>query len=388
MSNSSILTSIKSKASNLNWILFVYFFVSLIAVVHRWLLGPDHFQNFLIFREATFNFFEGNDLYNVNTSLGITLDLFKYSPAFAFLFSPFAYLPLFLGYLMWNLLNVLSVFFALKFSKIPEEKKWIVLWIVLIDLITALQNSQSNGLMAALMIMAFSAMENSRPGTAAWLLVASVFIKLFSVVGFLMFLFYPNKVKAGLHSFIALLFFSFVPLLVLSFSQLEFLYISWGEMLRNDQDISWGISFMGILKSWFNLEFSKTAVQLTASVLLVLPLMFWKSFKVLEQRLLFLSSLLLWVIIFNHRAESNSFIIAMCGIAIWWSVSKNSFLANALILFALLFITFSPTDLFPRFVRVNYIVPFCLKALPAVIIWFVVQFEMYSRAELFMRKKP
>lgn len=378
----TILSPQFSFLKNTRNILWIYLAVSLTAIVHRWFLGETHFQNFLIFREATNNLFAENDLY-LNVQYGnIQLDLFKYSPAFALLFAPFAIMHLFFGYLFWNLLNTLALFFALKYFKIAENKKWLILLLVLIDLLTSLQNSQSNGLMAALMIAAFNSFENKKPQYASWLIVCSVFIKLFSVVAFLLFLIYPNKRKFVTHSILAFIVFATLPLIVVSVSQLGFLYQSWWSMLKGDQEISWGISIMGILKSWANIEVSKTVVQLAGGLILCLPLFWIKTFQEQKQRVLFLSSILIWVIIFNHRAESNSFVIAMCGIVLWYFNSDYAKWKVALLFFSVLFISLSPTDLFPRFIRTNFIVPYCLKALPALIVWIIIQKELLQNAFL------
>ena len=86
---------------------------------------------------------------------------------------------------------------------------------------------------------------------------------------------------------------------------------------------------------------------------------------------------MIWVIIFNHRAESPTFIIALCGMAIWFISQERTPVNIFLIIFALMLTSLSPTDLFPKFIRDTYVVPYSLKALPAVMIWIVIQFKLY-----------
>jgi hypothetical protein len=50
-----------------------------------------------------------------------------------------------------------------------------------------------------------------------------------------------------------------------------------------------------------------------------------------------------------------------------------------LLVFAIVVTVFSPSDLFPRFLRVNYIIPYKLKALPCVLIWLKIIYEIISR---------
>jgi hypothetical protein len=40
---------------------------------------------------------------------------------------------------------------------------------------------------------------------------------------------------------------------------------------------------------------------------------------------------------------------------------------------------FSPSDLFPKYIRLNYVQPYKLKALPCVLIWFKIVYETVFR---------
>ena len=44
--------------------------------------------------------------------------------------------------------------------------------------------------------------------------------------------------------------------------------------------------------------------------------------------------------------------------------------------FAFILTSLSPSDLFPRYIRVNYVQHYSLKALPCVIVWFVIIYQM------------
>ena len=63
------------------------------------------------------------------------------------------------------------LFWAIWFLKIePDKKLWILLFIVL-ELITSIQNAQSNALIAGLIVMAFALLENNKPQIASFLTV-------------------------------------------------------------------------------------------------------------------------------------------------------------------------------------------------------------------------
>src|SRR2546430_8911751 len=65
-----------------------------------------HSNNVSIFRSASFNLFAGRDLYAAHPEQHF--DFYKYSPTFAVLFAPLAYLPFALTFLCWTLLNGLD----------------------------------------------------------------------------------------------------------------------------------------------------------------------------------------------------------------------------------------------------------------------------------------
>ena len=147
-------------------------------------------------------------------------------------------------------------------------------------------------------------------------------------------------------------------------------------MLQNDHSVSYGLSVMGWLKTWFGLEPDKFLVVAIGGLLLMMPLIQLKSYSNSLFRILYLSSILIWVIIFNHKAESSTFVIAVCGIALWFFSQQNSKFQTALVLFAFLFTCLSPTDLFPRILRTSLVEPYVLKAVPCIFIWMMIQYQL------------
>ena len=244
-------------------------------------------------------------------------------------------------------------------------------------MLTSIQNCQSNALIAALMIFTFTAFENRNLLLAAFCIVLSAYIKLFGMVAIIMFIFYPDKIRFLLYMILwsAILF--FLPLLTISFEQLILLYKSWFALLADDQSISWGFSVMGILKSWFGIETNKLYIQLIGAIILCLPMLNIKSWSNPLFRILYLASIMIWVIIFNHKAESPTFIIALCGMAIWFVSEEIKPFSLILIIFALMLTSLSPTDIFPKYIRVTYVIPYALKALPALLIWIVIQYKLF-----------
>lgn len=273
-----------------------------------------HYNNYIIFKQSFFHLIEQKDLYQLY--LTEQWDLFKYSPTFSLLMAPMALLHDVLGLFIWNLLNALVLFFAI--WKLPNQlanTRLKMLGFIVIEMITSLQNAQSNALIAGLIILAFIQLEKKQTALAALFIVLTFFIKIFGVVALALFIFYPNKWKAALYTIGWMLLLAILPLIVVSPSQLIFLYKSWVNMLQNDNSVSLGFSVAGWLYTWFGIAPSKLIV-LAGAAIFCLPFLKYKFFGELKFRLFFLASILIWVIIFNHRAESATFVIAVSGIAI------------------------------------------------------------------------
>src|SRR6266513_4496451 len=135
-----------------------------------------HSNNLSIFRSASRNLFAGRDLYAAHPEQH--LDFYKYSPTFALLFAPLAYLPFALAFLCWSLLNGLLLWYALD-RLLPEREATVALALLYLEVLLALQYGQSNALVAALMILAFVAFEARRPVGAALSITLGASVKLF-----------------------------------------------------------------------------------------------------------------------------------------------------------------------------------------------------------------
>ena len=362
-------------------ILIVYVLFAVIASVQSYFQTnheyPEYtcYNNYVIFKQSHFHLIENKDLYiNYYQEQG---DLFKYSPTFSLFFGAFAYFPNIIGLSIWNILNCLVFFAAIYLlPNIDNRKKIFILFFCLIELMTSMQNEQSNALTVGLIILAFAFLERRNYAIATLLIIASVYIKIFGLVAFALFLLYPKKGKLALYSiFWATILFA-LPLFVVDFSELKLQYLSWWNMLQNDHSNSLGLSVMGVLDSWFNISVNKINTVLIGAILFCIPLIQFRKYSNYFFRVLLLCSVLIWVIIFNHKAESSTFIIAIAGIAIWFFQSKQNILNSILVILAFILVSLSPTDLFPRTLRNTIIVPYALKAVPCILIWLKILYDM------------
>ncbi len=380
-------SKIKAIVSNKKIIILIYFLFALIASVQALLGGRSSFEkdgiehnnynNYDIFENSFYHLVEQKDLYILYPYEH--WDLFKYSPSFAALFGVFSIFPDWIGLPLWTLLNSFVLLFAIYYlPKLNSYQQGLILLIILIELLTSLQNQQSNGLMAGLFVLSFGMVEKQKYFLASLFLVTTVFIKLFGVVGFALFLFYPQKWKLALYSLTSSLILFLIPLLFIDFDQYLFLLKSYANMLSNDYSISYGFSVMGWLFTWFGLEFDKMPIVLLGVFIFLLPFVRIKEYKEYIFRILALTSILIWVVIFNHKAESPTFIIAMSGVAIWFVISEKSKINILLFSLAFIFTTLSPTDLFPKIIRDSLVIPYTLKAFPCILIWLKIIYDMIT----------
>ena len=91
---------------------------------------------------------------------------------------------------------------------------------------------------------------------------------------------------------------------------------------------------------------------------------------------LIVCSILIWIVIFNHKAESPTFIIAMTGVALWFVQGKKNILNIILFASALILTTLSPTDIFPTYLRKEFVNPYTLKVFPCILIWMKIIYDL------------
>ena len=122
-------------------------------------------------------------------------------------------------------------------------------------------------------------------------------------------------------------------------------------------------------------------------VLFALPYLRFKQYKYVKFREALLASVLLFVVLFSTGSESSSYIIALCGVSIWWysSPEKRGMWAIALLVFVFMISGFGSSDLYPRCIKRGLIQQYALKALPCLIVWLRLCYEMltvkYERSE-------
>jgi hypothetical protein len=338
--------------------------------------SAQHNNNFEIFRTASENLLAHRDLYGANPSHH---DFYKYSPTFALLFAPLALVPFTAGILAWNAANALALYWSIGQALEPKPAL-AARAIVFLDTVGSMQNAQSNALSAGLMIMAFTFLYARRDLRAALAIAVGTAIKIFPVVAAVFVVFRPYRVPrfAAISAGVAVLFVA-APLLVLSPQELAAQYRSWGAISSADTSMR-GYSVMEQIHLWTAADWPNWPVQLVGGVLLLAPLARISRWGVERFRLLVLASVLMFCVLFNHKAESPSFVVAAAGVAIWFVVTRRDWLAWSAFALFLVGTVLSASDAMPATLQEGFFEPYRFKTIPVLAVWVLTQFALWTES--------
>ncbi len=365
-------------------ILWLLLIAAVIVGLQKLLQGPATYNSYMIFKSSFFHLYYDQSLYGGYPDE--YFDEYLYSPTFALLMAPLVYLPLWLQVILWCSLNAVCVYASIKFLPFDDGKRRIVLGLfVLLEFITSIQNMQVAPMVGAFIILAFAFLERGSLLKAAFFIILASFIKIYAIISIVLFLMYPKRLKFVVCILFWGIVFVIAPLLIVTPNVLIFQYHTWYNttmLIHQSEDtgispnVVLPVSIMSCLKVWFHIKLPSLYIQLVGTVLLLLPLLRTKYYKSLEFRMLILSSILIWSMIFNHIAESASYIVAILGVGIWYSVAKKDKLSLFFLITIFILSVLSPTSLFPSYLRHHYIEPYILKAVPCILLWFYIQCQL------------
>lgn len=360
-----------------HWPLAIYVAM---AVIVTWQKGvvTGHAANFMLFRSSYHLLVGGADIYHPppDQSNGF---LYLYSPTFALLFAPFAVLPVSLGLLLWNGVNALALYFGMT-RLLPPRAARLALALVFLDVLRSLQNSQSNALIAGLILLAFTAFERRQEGKAMTAVLLGACIKVYPLAAAVLGLAGPPPRRARVLAWSAAMgiVLAALPLTVLGPSGYVAAWGGWWTTLHRDAGLQ-GQSVMRMLSDWFRITIPNWTVQGVGVLALLAPLVArhdrWSNPGF---RLRWLCSLLIFLVIFNHQAESASFIVATSGVAIWFVTAERTWWRTTLLTLTLLLVSVPRLFFFPYHVYHDGIRAHALDALPCFLVWLVIQRELWT----------
>lgn len=342
-------------------------------------------NNFLIFKYVFWHTWQGTSLYEAYPQE--YYDVNHYGPLFSIIIAPFALLPHLWGLLLWLVVMTYLLYLAIHKLPIPWKKQVFIYWFCAHELLTALFMTQFNIAIAAIIIATWYCIEKEKDIWAAFLILLGTFVKLYGIVGLAFFFFSRHKIKFIVSGLVWAVAFFVLPMLISSpahiIEQYKEWYICLGE--KNGENMfsfAQNISLLGMVRKISQCTtYSDLWLIIPGLILFCLPYLRLKQYKYQAFRYAFLASTLLFVVLFSTGSESSGYIIALIGVAIWYVTApwKRNKWDIALIVFAFILTSMSPSDLFPAYIRKTFVRPYALKAFPCVLIWFKLMYEMLIR---------
>lgn len=362
----------------------VTFLLWLLMAVVAWVMKfpRNSFNNFKIFTGVFRHTIEQSPLYI--TYPKEYFDSNHYGPLFSIIVAPFALIPEWAGLLSWLLLSSILAYIAVKHLPIDKKSHIFIYWFCAHELLTALFMSQFNIAIAGMILLAFAFIRKEKDIWAALMIVIGTMVKLYGIVGFAFFFFSKHKYKLIIWTAIWGVIMFVLPMII---SSPEFIVSQYGEWFSsiseknalNNMALMQNISFLGMIRKISgDTGYSDLPIIITGILIFGIPYLRFKQYKNTKFQLFILASTLLFTVLFSTGSESSSYIIALIGVAIWYTSAnwQRSRLDLVLIIFAFILSSMSPSDLFPKYIRDNWVIPYALKALPCFLIWVKLIYEL------------
>lgn len=353
----------------------------LLAVIAAVMKMHSH-NNFLIFRGVFWHTWQQVSLFAEYPAE--YWDVNHYGPLFSLVIAPFAVVPEWLGLLLWCLMLSLFLYVAIRSSLLTDRQQLFVLWFCAHELLTALYMQQFNIAIAAIILLAFFLIEKERDASAAFFIVLGTLVKLYGVVGLAFFFFSKHKLRfvLSLIGWSVVLF--ALPMIISGPEYIVGQYAEWIDCLagKNTENLfadHQNISLLGMVRKISGVAtYSDLWLIVPGLLLFGLPYLRFSQYKYMAFRQTLLASVLMFVLLFSTGSESSGYIIALIGVVVWYTCVpwKRTGWDVALLVFAFVLTSLSPSDLFPAYLRKTFVQPYALKALPVAIIWFKLCYEM------------
>lgn len=345
------------------------------------------FNNYKIFEWVYWHAREGLTLYGDYPAQ--YNDSNHYGIIFSAIIAPFAWLPEWLGLVLWVVANTALLYYAIRQLPLTQVQKAFIYWYAYIELMTAQGVQQFNISVAAFIILAYALIHQRKDFWAALVIVLGTFIKIYPIVGLAFFFFSKRKgvLVAGCFFWAAVCF--FLP--VLYTPGLEYVcsqYVDWFERLQvknalNMFATSQNISLLGLVRKLSgNPAYSDLWLIVPALILFFIPYLRFSQYKYLRFQLMLLAHVLLFVVLFSTGSEASGYVTVMVGVALWYLCSPSSSSSpyrKWLLIVTLIIVGVSSTELVPKFIRIGFIQPYVFKVWPCVVVWLTLCYEMIRK---------
>lgn len=361
----------------------VWFALSVVATIIQIKKGPLSYNNFLIFKGVFEHTLSRQNLYALYP--GQYFDCNHYGPVFSVIIAPFALLPDWLGCALWCFANTFILYLAIRKLPLNFTQQNFILLFSAIEMMTATHNTQSNAMVAAWIILALIFVQQKKDFWACMFIMLAFFVKIYGIAALAFFFFSENKAKFILYSIVWAVILFCLPMIISSPEFIIQSYHDWyislsSKNMENADSVMQNMSAMNIIQKGLGLNISNAAILATAALAMLAPLVQITKWKNYWFQLMYLSALLIAIVIFSSSAESATFIFAICGVAIWYILQgNNSKYAIWVLLFAFVFTSLSTTDLFPKWIKQDFIRPYAIKAVPCLLVWLLAIYQLLTK---------
>ena len=357
----------------------------IIAVTGMTRYGHGRENNFLIFKQVFWHVINQLPLFIHYPAE--YFDLNHYGPVFSLVIAPFAVPPTWIGMLMWLVALTLLLFFAIRRDVFTEYQQIFIYWFCAHELLNGIQMQQFNIAITAIILLSYYFIEREKDFWAAFVIMLGTFIKLYGIVGLAFFFFSRHKGKL----IVSLMFWAVImfvaPMIISSPEYIIGQYHDWYvELVHKNSDnmFSQGtnISLLGLVRKISGCAtYSDLWLIIPGMIAFALPYLRTRQYPNQAFRQTLLASTLMFVVLFSTGSENSGYIIAVTGVVIWFTAApwKRSRWDIALMVYVFLFCTMAHSDLMPRFIREEWMRPYGLKALPVVIVWLKLCYEICTK---------
>ena len=378
-----MMKKLKEWLSDFRVIFAGWLIMALIPWLSRWL--RDAFDlDYSIFYHSFWHAWQQMPLYIIYPEDG---NYFLYGPLFTVLMAPLAVLPYQLGRLLWMLIITVVPFWSIRKTCFTRYQQVFILWFVAAEAYLCTLDSESNSLILAILIFSFYLIDKEEDRWAALLIALGTTTKLFGIVGlaFLPFSHHKLKLIGWTAAWTAILL--VLPMLVFGVDYISQQYMAWYDVLVHKNELNQfaagqNVSLLGIVRKVSGCAtYSDLWLMIPGMVLFALPYLRFKQYQHAAFRQTILASVLMFIILFATSSENYGYIIAMTGVAIWYTAApwKRDKWDVALMVLAFIFTSMSSSDLFYKPLWREVIKPYSLKALPVTIIWLKLTYELCKR---------
>ena len=378
-----MLEKVKERLSDFRVIFVGWLIMALVPWLTGW-LGDQFDLDYSVFYHSFWHAWQQMPLYIIYPEDG---NYFLYGPLFAVLMTPLAVLPFQLGRLLWLLLITFVPYWSIRKTSFSIRQQLFILWFTAAEAALCILDSESNSLILACLIFSYYLIDKEKDQWAALVIALGAATKLFGIVGLAFLPFSRHKLRLCSWVIVWLVLLLGLPMIVFGPEYVWGQYIEWYNVLVHKNDLNQfasgqNVSLLGIVRKVSGCAtYSDLWLMIPGAILFALPYLRIDQYKYPAFRQTILASVLMFMLLFTTSSESSGYIIAMTGVAIWYTAApwKRSKWDIALMVFAFIVTSMTPSDLFPKVLWREVIKPYSLKALPTTIIWLKLTYELLKR---------